>query len=593
MKEKWLLRQTTAPIADIARQAGIEEVIAAVIANRGIKTSEEVKKFIDASLDYLYNPLLMKNMDKATNIISEAIRNGKNIVVYGDYDVDGVTSTVILYKALTYCGAKVSFHVPDRESEGYGVNSERIKKLKAEGVEVIVTCDNGISAIEQIKLAKELGLTVIVTDHHEVPYTEDSEGNRSYIIPEADAVVNPKQKDCTYPFKLLCGAGIAYKLAEALFKKMDVDLSPMHELMEFAAIGTICDVVDLIDENRIIAKNGLASLKNTRNIGLNALLEVLGLKDKKLNTGTIGFQIGPCINATGRLETAALSVELLLCKEDQRAKELAVLLNELNKKRQYMTNKNVEEIIQQLEATGLNGDKVLVIFKEDVHESIAGIVAGKVKERYNLPTIVITGGKEMPKGSGRSIEEYNLFEELLKCKVLIEKFGGHPMAAGLSLKKENIEHLRTQLNENCTMSSEDILPKLRIDRRLPFNRVSEELIGQLGMLEPFGKGNETPVFAEKNVLVEKMYILGKESNVLKFTFRIDNLNLKIDGICFGKIEEFKELMKEEYGDAYLEVINSYNYSKEKIKLDIIYYPTINTFNGVSSIQLRISGFRKV
>jgi single-stranded-DNA-specific exonuclease len=591
LKERWLIRKTSAPIAELSKASGLNDTIVAILANRGIKESEEIDKFIHASLEDLYDPLLMKDMDKGTDIIKEAIINKKNIVIYGDYDVDGVTSTVVLYKALKRCGANVKYYIPDREYEGYGINSERIKLLKAEGTEVILTCDNGISAIEQIKLAKELELTVVITDHHEVPFVEDEEGNRSYVIPQADAVINPKQKSCSYPFKLLCGAGIAYKFAEALFEKLRIDAAYLNELIEFAGIGTICDVVDLIGENRIIAKNALARLKNTKNTGLDTLMEILGIKDKKISAGTIGFQIGPCINATGRLETAALSVELLLCEDKERARELSVFLSELNKKRQFMTTKNVEEIIQLIENSELKNDKVLVVFKEDVHESIAGIVAGKIKERFNVPTLVITGGKEMPKGSGRSIEEYNLFEELLKCKHLIEKFGGHPMAAGLSLKKENIAALRDELNRNCSLSSEDILPKVRIDRRIPLKAISLILIEQLEALEPFGKGNETPIFAEKNILIDRFYIFGKDANVLKLNLIIEELGRKIDGVAYGKVQEFNDLLKEKYGEDYLNILSNYNYSKEKLRIDITFYPYINHYNGVDSLQLRVSGFR--
>jgi single-stranded-DNA-specific exonuclease len=591
LKERWLIRKTNAPIEELSKALGLNDTIVTILANRGIKELTEIDKFIHASLEDLYDPLLMKDMDKGTDIIKEAIINKKNIVIYGDYDVDGVTSTVVLYKALKRCGANVKYYIPDREYEGYGINSERIRLLKAEGTEVILTCDNGISAIEQIKLAKELELTVVITDHHEVPFVEDEEGNRSYVIPQADAVINPKQKSCSYPFKLLCGAGIAYKFAEALFEKLRIDDAYLNELIEFAGIGTICDVVDLIGENRIIAKNALARLKNTKNTGLDTLMEILGIKDKKISAGTIGFQIGPCINATGRLETAALSVELLLCEDKERARELSVFLSELNKKRQFMTTKNVEEIIQLIENSDLKNDKVLVVFKEDVHESIAGIVAGKIKERFNVPTLVITGGKEMPKGSGRSIEEYNLFEELLKCKHLIEKFGGHPMAAGLSLKKENIAALRDELNRNCSLSSEDILPKVRIDRRIPLKAISLILIEQLEALEPFGKGNETPIFAEKNILVDKFYIFGKDANVLKLNLIIDELGRKIDGVGYGKVQEFNNLLKEKYGEDYLNILSNYNYSKEKLRIDITFYPYINHYNGVDSLQLRVSGFR--
>ncbi|MCM0650491.1 single-stranded-DNA-specific exonuclease RecJ [Clostridium swellfunianum] len=591
MKKKWLIRKTSAPVLELSKTTGLSDTIVTILANRGIKEASEIDKFVKASIKDLYNPLLMKDMDRGTEIIKEAIINNKNIVIYGDYDVDGVTSTVVLYKALKYCRANVKYYIPDREHEGYGINSERIRMLKAEGAEVILTCDNGISAIEQTQVAKDLGLTVVITDHHEVPFVEDNKGIRSYVIPNADAVINPKQQDCSYPFKLLCGAGIAYKFSTALFKKVGADLNYLDELIEFAGIGTICDVVDLIGENRIIAKNALFKLTSTKNIGLDALMDVLGIKGKKISAGTIGFQIGPCINATGRLETAALSVELLLCEDKERAMELALLLSDLNKKRQFMTTKNVEEIIQLIENSDLKNDKVLVVFKEDVHESIAGIVAGKIKERFNVPTIVITGGKEMPKGSGRSIEEYNLFEELLKCKNLIEKFGGHPMAAGLSIKKDNIALLRRQLNDNCSLNSEDLLPKIRIDRRIPLNIISLSLIQQLEILEPFGKGNETPVFAEKDVLIDKFYIFGKEANVLKFNLIMEGTGRRIDAVYYDGVEEFKELLRERYGEEYINLLSDYNYSKDKIKIDIIFYPYINHYNGIDYLQLRISTFR--
>lgn len=435
MEERWLLRRNNENIKEMIKSTGLNEIILSILFNRGINEENKIKKFMRASLDDLYDPFLMKDMDKATDIIKNAIINNKNIVIYGDYDVDGVTSTVILYKALKRCGALVNYYIPNREYEGYGINSERLSILKKEGAEIILTCDNGISAIEQIKYGKSLGLDIIITDHHEIPFIENKEGIKEYVVPEADAVINPKQEDCKYPFKLLCGASIAYKFSIALFSKMGISLEYTKEFIILAGIATICDVVDLVDENRIIAKNALKLIQSSNNIGLNALIEVLNLKDKKISASTIGFQIGPCINATGRLESAELSVELLLCKDKQKAQNLAIKLSELNKTRQYMTTKNVEDIIKKIENSDLKNDKVLVVYEESVHESIAGIVAGKVKEKFNVPTIILTKGREIPKGSGRSIEKYNLFEELLKCKELLDKFGGHPMAAGLSIKR--------------------------------------------------------------------------------------------------------------------------------------------------------------
>ncbi|MEL7597491.1 MAG: single-stranded-DNA-specific exonuclease RecJ, partial [Clostridiaceae bacterium] len=431
MKAEWRLKVTNCDIDTIAKEANISKTTAKILVNRDIKNIEEVKSFMNSSLKDMHDPFLMKDMDVGTDIILDALDEGKKIVIYGDYDADGVTSTAILYEALLKLEANVEYYIPDRESEGYGMCSERIQILKEQGTEVILTCDNGISAIEEINFARSLEMQVVVTDHHELSFNE-FEGKREYIISQADAIINPKQEDCPYPFKLLCGAGIAFKFVQALYMKLGIEDNDAYEFIEFAGIGTICDVVDLIGENRIIAKNSLKMISNTKNIGLNALKETLGIKDNSIKSYHIGFMIGPCINATGRLDTAALSVELLTCNDINRAIELARTLYDLNKTRQEMTMKNVEEIIDSIENSNLKNDKVLVVYKKDVHESIAGIVAGKVREKFNVPTIILTKGKDMPKGSGRSIEEYNLFEELLKCREFMEKFGGHPMAAGLS-----------------------------------------------------------------------------------------------------------------------------------------------------------------
>ncbi|MFD3157547.1 single-stranded-DNA-specific exonuclease RecJ [Haloimpatiens sp. FM7330] len=584
MKARWLLRTTKIDVKELANKANISPITAKILIDRGINTPQEIKKFMRASLEDLYNPLLMKDMDKGTDIIKEAIQQNKKICIYGDYDADGVTSTTILYKALTKLGSNVKYHVPDRENEGYGMNKNRIKILKDEGIDVILTCDNGIACTEEVKLAKELGMTVVITDHHELPFIEDK-GERTYVIPEADAVINPKRKDCSYPFKLLCGAGISLKFTQVLFEKFNLKNENMKEYIELAGIGTICDVVDLVDENRIIAKNAIEIMNDTNNLGLKCLIELIGCKSVK--SYTIGFQIGPCINATGRLDTAALSVELLLCKDEKRAKELADILYQLNKKRQEMTNKNVDEIIDSIENCDMKNDKVLLIYKEDVHESIAGIVAGKIREKYNVPTIVLTGGKEMPKGSGRSIEEYNLFEELMQCKNLIYKFGGHPMAAGLSIEEENICKLRQKLKENCTLTNQDIIPKIRIDKRLPFAYISSNLIQEINSLEPFGKGNASPVLAEKNVCIQRIAILGKDKNTLKLKCRINNSNRCIDALGFGKVDEFTELLKEHYGERYLQIINN----PMNLKLDIIFTPYENEYMGNKTVQVRINDVR--
>ena len=587
MGKKWLIRNTSKDVSLIAKSSGVSEVVAKILINRGFDNGIDIKKFMRASIEDLYDPFLMKDMEKATDLIKLAIENNEKIVVYGDYDADGVTSTVIMYKALKHCGANVEYYVPDREHEGYGINIDRIRKLNEQGFEVILTCDNGIAATEQVKLAKELGMSVIITDHHELSFEEDDKGIRTFKIPPADAVINPKQKECNYPFKQLCGAGIAFKFVQALYIKLGIDKEFVKEFIEIAGIGTICDVVDLISENRIIAKNALVMLTNTKNLGLKCLKEILSINDKEIKCYHVGFQIGPCINATGRLESAAISVELLLCEEETRAKELAKTLFELNKKRQEMTTENVEEVIELIHNSTFKNDKVLVIYKDTIHESIAGIVAGRVRETFNVPTIILTKGKENPKGSARSIDEYNLFEELIKCEELLEKFGGHPMAAGLSIKEENIEKLRRKLNSLCKLTDDDIVPKVRIDQRMPLNKINYEMIHELEILEPFGKGNSTPLLAEKNISVLRIDILGKNANTLKIKCVMPGVNKTIDGICFNRVEEFIEMLKDRYGEEHMNYLNN----PRGMKLDLIFSPQINEYNGYKSIQLKILEFK--
>ncbi len=581
-----MLRTTNANLREVGKKVGVNPLIAKIMINRQINTIDEMKKFINPSLDNLYDPFLMKGMDEGTEIIKNAILQNEKIMIYGDYDADGVTSTVILYKALTTCDAEASYYIPDRENEGYGLSTSRLEKMYDEGYRTIITCDNGISAVEQVKRAKELGMTIVITDHHELPFEEQENGERIYKTPNADVVINPKQEDCEYPFKQLCGAGIAFKFAEGLYRKMNISEKKAYELIEIAGIGTICDVVDLVDENRVIAKNALNRLKDTDNLGICALKDALNIKGE-VSSYHIGFLIGPCINATGRLETAFLSVDLFLAEDENKAKELASTLVDLNKKRQELTNEAVEEVIEMIESSNLINDKVLVVYNEKIHESIAGIVAGRIKERYNLPTIVLTKGKEMPKGSARSIPEFNMFEELIKCKEYLEKFGGHPMAAGLSIKEENIDKFRKYINDCCTLTEDDLIYKIRIDERLEFKNIDFKLIDEIKVLEPFGKGNASPVLAEKNVAVEKISILGENKNTLKLRCRINGTNRYIDGICFNKVDEFIEEMKEAYGE-------SYEYMLENpcgMKMDLIFTPSINEYNGNVSIQLKINSFK--
>ncbi|MHC1682427.1 MAG: single-stranded-DNA-specific exonuclease RecJ [Clostridiaceae bacterium] len=593
MKKRWMLKTTKINIEEVARKSFISKHIAKILVNRNITTAAEIDKFLKGSIDQLNDPFLMADMDKGTDIINNAIKSGKKIVIYGDYDVDGVCSTVILYNALSRLKSKVSFFIPDREKDGYGLNKNSIMKLKESGTEVILTCDNGISAVEEVKYAKELGIEMVITDHHELPFLEKEDGTREEILPEADAVINPKRKDCNYPFKLLCGAAIAFKFITALYIKRGISIKEAIQLMQFAGIATICDVVDLIGENRIIAKEALKLLNNTNNIGINALKKYTEIKE--INEYVIGFVIGPCINASGRLENAKMAVELMITDDNYIGDNLARELVDLNKKRQKFTQDSVERIEKIIESSREKFKKVIVVYDENIHESIAGIVAGRIREKYNLPTIVLTAGHEMPKGSGRSIEEYNMFEELLKCKDIIEKFGGHPMAAGLSIKEENIEVLFNQLNDNFSLSEEVLVPKVSIDVAMHIDEVTPELIYDLNMLQPFGKGNTTPTFADKNILVEKAYVMGKEKNVLKFIVKNDGLNQSLEAISFNTVNEFvkslKQIFGEEYGD--LTPFKTYNIMNlpTDLRIDCVYSPQFNEFNGNKKINLKIIDFR--
>lgn len=589
MNKRWMLRRCKIDVKDLSKRSGVSEIIASILINRGITTEDKIKGFMNPTMEKLYDPLLMKDMDKGTDIIYKAIKEEKKIVVYGDYDADGIISTYILYSVLLNCGAKVKYHIPDRITEGYGMNNESIIKLKDEGYEVIITCDNGISAIDQIKLVKELGMTIVVTDHHDIPFIDLEDGGRKFVIPEADAVINPKQKDCSYPFKMLCGAGVAFKFSQVLYSKMGLRKNEVDNFAQYAAIGTICDVVDLIDENRIIAKAGLELLNRTDNIGIKALIKQTSLEGKKISSYHIGFVIGPCINATGRLDNARLALELLLCKDERKAEELAKKLHDLNTERQNMTIDSVNEIVDIIESSNMNKDKVLVVYKPDVHESIAGIVAGRLKEKYNVPAIVLTEGEAMPKGSGRSIEEYNMFEELVKCKNLIEKFGGHPLAAGLSIKEENIDKLRKALNDNCQLTEEDIIPKIRIDKQLHLENLSFNVVEDIEGLEPFGKGNPSPIFAEKDIIVFRACLIGKDKNVLKLFCRLKDSFGKIDAISFDGGEKFKELILKAYGEEALNKI--LNNGEASLRMDFIFSPSINEFKGNRNLQLIIKDFR--
>ncbi|WP_195958991.1 single-stranded-DNA-specific exonuclease RecJ [Clostridium saudiense] len=581
-----MVRNVKFDTVKFAQQLGISDTVAKLMVNRGIYNLDIAKEYLSSSIGELHNPTDMLGMSGAVELMRNSIIKGEKILIVGDYDVDGVISTYVLYTAISKCGGNVSFHIPDRIKEGYGINESIIKKASEDNIDIIITCDNGIAAIEQVKLAKELGIKVIITDHHDVPFIEE-DNVRKYVVPEADYVLNPKQENCNYEFDKICGAGVAYKFIQCLYKEFNIPNEELYDLIQYVAIATVCDVVDLVSENRILVKEGLKRINNTSNIGLRALFKETGLEGKEITVYSLGFVIGPSINASGRLEQAEWALKLLITKDKNEAEELAKKLNELNKDRQELTQTGLEEAIKIIEENNMAKDKVLVVYLEDVHESIAGIIAGRIREKYNLPTIILTKAHEGAKGSGRSIEEYNMFEELLKCKDLLGKFGGHPMAAGMSIPSENIDKFREKLNEVTTLSDEDIIPKVSIDMPLPINKINYKLIDEIALLEPYGKGNPKPNFAVKGLMVKAARILGKNNNVLKLNLTDGYLN--IDGIYFGDIEVALEIIKNKFGEyEYNKMLNG---QTNMVKIDIVYFPDINEYNGRKSVQLLIQNIR--
>ena len=569
-----------------AQAMGISNIVAKLLVNRGIYNLDNAKSFLNSSINDLYEPGNMLGMTGAVELMKNSIKSGEKILIVGDYDVDGVISTYVLYRAISNCGGNVSFHIPDRIKEGYGINESIIRKASEDNIDIIITCDNGIAAIEQVKLAKELGIKVIITDHHDVPFV-DEDDKRVYVVPEADYVINPKQENCKYEFDKICGAGVAYKFIQCLYREFNISKEELYDLLQYVAIATVCDVVDLVSENRIIVKEGLKRINNTSNIGLKALFKETGLEGNAITVYSLGFIIGPCVNASGRLEQAEWALKLLLTKDEGLASELAKKLNDLNKERQELTQAGLEEAIRIIEENDMTKDKVLVIYLEDVHESIAGIIAGRIRERYNLPTIILTKAHEVAKGSGRSIEEYNMFEELLKCKELLGNFGGHPMAAGMSIPIENINTFRKKLNEVTTLTNEDIITKVSIDMGLTLNNINYELIEEISLLEPYGKGNSKPSFGMKKLKVVEAKVLGKNKNVLKL--KLSDGRLYIEGIYFGDIEGFENAIKDELGES--EYNKVFNGLQNNLYLDLICIPEVNEFNGNKKVQLVISNYR--
>lgn len=585
--ENWVLLRKGADFQHISEKFHISPRVASLIRNRDVIGDDAIEKYLNGTIADLYDGMLMKDMDKAVAVLGEKIKENAKIRIIGDYDIDGIQSTYILLEGFRMLGADVDSDIPDRMKDGYGLNRNLIDRALEADVDTIVTCDNGIAAAEEIAYAKSMGMTIVVTDHHEVPYTEIGAGRR-YILPEADAVVDPKQEDCTYPFKGLCGAAVAYKLVEALMEAMGKDAEDADYLMENVAIATIGDVMDLVDENRIFVKQGLDMLKRTENLGLKALMGCTGVNVDKLSPYHIGFVIGPCMNASGRLDTAKRALELLEAKKVAEADLLAGDLKALNDSRKDMTAQAVEEAFIQVENSELKDADVLVVYLPECHESLAGIVAGRIREKYYRPVFVLTKGAEGLKGSGRSIETWHMYEGLNRVKHLLSKFGGHKMAAGLSMPEENLEQFRKEINEKSGITPEDLNEKIAIDMQLPFECVNEKFIGELAVLEPFGKGNARPVFAERQVQVESARILGKNKNVLKLQVK-DLHGTRMDAMHFGDVNTFVEYVREKFGDIACEcLLRGHGHG---IVMAFTYYPDINEYQGVRTPQIVIQNYK--
>ena len=585
--EKWFVMRKGAPFGEIGEKFKIHPILARLIRNRDVVGDENIEKYLHGTIADLYDGMFMKDMDKAIDILLEKIREEKRIRIIGDYDIDGINATYILLEGLRYLGADVDIDIPDRMKDGYGLNRHLIDRAFDEDVDTIITCDNGIAAREEIAYGKSLGMTIIVTDHHEVPYEEDENGKR-FILPPAEAVIDPKQEDCTYPFKGLCGAAVAYKLVEAVFNAAGADVDDVDYLMENVAIATVGDVMDLVDENRIFVKQGLEMRKRTRNLGLKALIECTGVDVEHLSAYHIGFVIGPCLNASGRLDTAKRALELLCAKSRREADVLAGDLKALNDNRKDMTLLAVQEAVDMIETSSLKEDSVLVVYLPECHESLAGIVAGRIRERYYKPTFVLTKAEEGVKGSGRSIDTYHMYEALNQCKELLTKFGGHKLAAGLSLEEENVNLLRRKLNQEAKLTEDDLTAKVSIDMQLPLSYVNERLVEELSYLEPFGKGNTKPIFVEKQIEILRAAKLGKNKNVLKMQVK-DETGTSMEAMYFGDIEVFEAYLEEKFG--YQAVSAMWNGRSSGIKLAFTFYPAINEYMGRKTVQIVIQNYQ--
>lgn len=585
--EKWIEIRKGGNFVEMAKKYGIDPLIARIIRNRDIIDEKEITEYLYGGKEALHNPHLLKDVDKAAEIIAEGIAEKKAMRIIGDYDIDGVNATYILLDGIRRCGGNVDAAIPDRMKDGYGINEHLIEQALSDGKELLITCDNGIAAINEINFAKEKGMTVVVTDHHEISYRNTEQG-KEFLRSNADAIVNPKQADCPYPCKGICGAVVAWKLVQVLYERMDIPVEEADIFIENAGFATVGDVMDLTGENRILVKLGLKALEHTKNPGMKALIAKNKLSDKPLSAYHIGFVLGPCINASGRLDTAKRSLELLLERDEVKASALAGELVELNESRKYMTQQETQKALEQIEKEGREKDKVLVVYLPECHESLAGIIAGRIREAYQRPVFVLTRGEEGVKGSGRSIEAYSMFDKMTEVAELFTKYGGHPMAAGLSMREEDIDKLREQLNQKAELSEEDMAEVVRLDAVLPMSYFTVDTIRQLSVLEPCGKSNTKPVFADRNIKITRAGIVGVNRNVLKLHL-LDSKGNPVAGVYFGEVEKFLTFLSEKFGS---EEVDAAMHGKENsIQFAAVYEPAVDTYSGRESVQAIIRRFR--
>ena len=585
--EKWIEIRKGGNFMEMAKKYGIDPLIARIIRNRDITDEKEITEYLYGGKEALHNPHLLKDVDKAAEIIAEGIAGKKAMRIIGDYDIDGVNATYILLEGIRRCGGNVDAAIPDRMKDGYGINEHLIEQALSDGKELLITCDNGIAAINEINFAKEKGMTVVVTDHHEIPYRNTEQG-KEFLRSNADAIVNPKQNDCLYPCKGICGAVVAWKLVQVLYERMDIPVVEADIFIENAGFATVGDVMDLTGENRILVKLGLKALEHTKNPGMKALIAKNKLSDKPLSAYHIGFVLGPCINASGRLDTAKRSLELLLERDEVKASALAGELVEFNESRKYMTQQETQKALEQIEKEGREKDKVLVVYLPECHESLAGIIAGRIREAYQRPVFVLTRGEEGVKGSGRSIEAYSMFDKMTEVAELFTKYGGHPMAAGLSMREEDIDKLREQLNQKAELSEEDMAEVVRLDAVLPMSYFTADTIRQLSVLEPCGKSNTKPVFADRNIKITRAGIVGVNRNVLKLHL-LDSMGNPVAGVYFGEVEKFLTFLSEKFGSE--EVDAAMHGRENSIQFAAVYEPAVDTYSGRESVQAIIRRFR--